>query len=127
MSALAPGTWVATVRGVPNTTIIADDAGDYATITRIDGWWSHEDVHIIDARPLIVLDLGTLAPSVVTNVLHDAGYLGLADQVEAQTKPRPQPRPTPLALVSLIRGADTAEWGERLLKMWLAQDSEATS
>ena len=33
----------------------------------------------------------------------------------------PLPLPTPLALVALIRGADTSEQGEHLLKMWLEQ------
>ena len=49
------------------------------------------------------------------------------DELRALAKVQALPLPSTMALVVLIRGADTSEQGERLLEMWLSQHDETTS
>lgn len=112
MSTLAPGLYCATVRGVPDTTVLVDVSGYGHDVLTTN--WRYRPDDITDARPLIVLDLGdsdfaakmmieTLcaAQSLVGNSPLDrdkTGYriahLGLLiEQIREQTKPPRIPEP----------------------------------
>ena len=96
MSALSPGLYRATVRGVPNVIVLIDENG-YGHHATIIGDSRHSDPsRITDVRPLIVLDLedhGRVNASNLAQVLREDGYPRLADQLEAQTKPARIPEP----------------------------------
>ena len=88
MSALAPGLWKATVRGVTDVIVLVTDentAYRNITIETCGGEHWHSDVQVTDARPLIVLDLDD--PRRLARLMRDNGLLGLADQIIEQTKP----------------------------------------
>jgi len=109
MTALTPGLYRATVRGVPDTLLIVDQngMGHHTLLDSCPGdiGVTHTSTgeHITDARPLITLDLGDWHPETIkafaaktrstvsdTSAVKFAQWL--ADQIEAQTKPRiPEP------------------------------------
>ena len=90
MSALAPGLWKATVRGVADTIVMVFDTSTFVTATTTGDHYYHKvGEHLTDARPLIVLDLedhGRVNAANLAQVLREDGYPYLADQIEAQTK-----------------------------------------
>jgi len=91
VSALEPGLYRATVCGIPDT-IVTVKPGAYATTYSVGRY--NEDQHrdITDARPLIVLDLGSpefaaeIAPQIVA-CLRREGWGKTADQIAEQTEP----------------------------------------
>ena len=112
MTTYEPGTVaVATVRGVPNVRVMRSggcDGWGWVTADKVETWRVHEDRLVYDIRPLVVLD--TSVPNsgraIGVWVRECAEYLrgngqtakarvlaGLADQIEAQTKPPRIPEP----------------------------------
>ena len=104
MSALAPGLYRATVRGVPDTIVMLTDTfpGDvdpWVSLTMSTDYRWHRHEHVTDARPLIVLDLDDWHPVAIAAWLswvrdaanrnrNDSGMTrDIASQIEAQTKP----------------------------------------
>lgn len=93
---LSPGIYKATVRGVPETTVLIDDDGDGVTMTSVNGAHGHNSNDITDAHPLIVLDLDGAEREYVQDLryaanalrqehdVHCAFVVNLADQIEAQ-------------------------------------------
>ena len=98
MSALEPGLYRATVRGVKDVTVMVDGSTQIHTLTLVRDVWgndysTHHEHQVTNARPLIVLNLeGYSAPSFVTR-LRAAGFDTIPDQIEAQTKPARIPEP----------------------------------
>ena len=93
MSALKPGLYRATVRGVANVTVLIRATGYGFTPDYIAGVGSFAPDEITDARPLIVLDTNALSARNIAQILRSSGYAGIADQIEAQTKPARIPEP----------------------------------
>ena len=105
VSALSPGLYRATVRGVADVTVlIADTHGSGFTSEYICGEWrSHLASDITDARPLIVLDLDAydtgkflLFLKEQCNLIAGPWARASADvirQIEAQCKPARIPEP----------------------------------
>ena len=93
MSTLAPGLWVATVRGVPGESIVM--VGDDGNSTfSLDGEGNVRRCYVFtDARPLITLDTNYVTATRVADILRDAGYAGIADQITEQIKPARIPEP----------------------------------
>ena len=103
MSALKPGLYRATVRGVADVTVIVDKNGmSHHESIGISTHTSVASKEATDARPLIVLDLEY--PQIAVRALemafrdHTNGdartiYRAIADQIEAQTKPARIPEP----------------------------------
>ena len=98
MSALEPGLYRATVRGVADQIVMLTDAGDGWTMTEIEGATGHDPKDITDARPRIVLD----TPEGVANLQHwsrlaaylrRGGWDFTADLIESQAKPARIPEP----------------------------------
>ena len=87
MSALKPGLYRATVRGVPDVTVmVVGDGCGYMT-EEVNGGLAHLLKDITDARPLIVLDLKDLDVHKVVAALRRVGWERIAVQIEAQSKP----------------------------------------
>ncbi len=108
MSALTPGLYRATVRGVADTIVLVHKDGTPITATPVDGCSYHAG-QITDARPLIVLDLSAIrSDAVLVQHLRESGTFDLADlaaQIEAQTKPARIPEPGLWGVVeAAIRG-----------------------
>ena len=144
MSTLKPGPYKATVRGVPDTTVLAaEGVGDnerWVTAARIGGDFWHRDSMVTGARPLIVLDptaphtakmlVETLnvAQARIGNSAYDGDRQSefiehlqwLINAIEAQTKPARIPEPGLWGVVSaLIEGdrpvvGDLNEWVKRI-------------
>ena len=107
VSALEPDFYRATVRGVQDQTVMVDEDGFGFTAVRVKGAYSHDDVDITDARPLIVLDIATWFPHRAAAIIADFDKMSLGDpgsdaflidvltQIEAQTKPVRIPEPDP--------------------------------
>jgi len=96
MSALEPGLYRATVRGVPDVIVMVGKHGDYARIVNADTTlmaFQDSPKDITDARPLIILDTNALSARNIAQILRSSGYAGVADQIEAQTKPARIPEP----------------------------------
>ena len=103
MSALEPGLYRATVRGVADTIVIVgeDGWGRSGDRIRADGYCGYEHLprNITDARPLIVLMVpGGGSPRDnhwprLADYLRQGGWDFTADQIEAQTKPARIPEP----------------------------------
>ena len=96
MSELKPGLYRANVRDVPNQIIMVHDAtnpGHACTVGKVGRWTMHSPGDYSDARPLIVLDLGTHNAADLADVLREDGYGDLAIQIEAQVKPARIPEP----------------------------------
>jgi len=51
------------------------------------------EIQVADARPLIVLDTNALSAWRIADIIRSNGYAGVADQIEAQTKPARIPEP----------------------------------
>ena len=96
MSALEPGLYRATVRGISDVIVAVGDDSYGRTMESLHDYYSHDTDQITDARPLIVLDL-VQSPSTsrFAQAVRSAGYYNLADQIEAQTKPARIPEPEP--------------------------------
>ena len=103
MSALTPGLYRATVRGVTDQIVMLGDRtgsghpmhGDHVAMLP-DGLCVVASDRITDARPLIVLDINHVAAEYVIDVLRSKCHLWankVADQLEAQTKPARIPEP----------------------------------
>jgi len=111
VSALEPGLYRATVRGVADTIVMLTDAqtddpwvsmlAHRASAVR---WRWHEHMHITDARPLIVLDVVSSQVDYLRHALkrwiewssltdEKRTLDGLLSQIEAQTKPARIPEP----------------------------------
>ena len=120
MSALEPGLYRATVRGVADVTVLIADSGfghtikRYATSACSGPDYVHGPEKITDARPLILLDLAY--PGDAVNALKMAArdgtngdarpiYRAIADQIEAQTKPARIPEPKHIG--SLVMASTT--------------------
>jgi hypothetical protein len=86
VSALEPGLYRATVRGVEDVILMAHEDGTAMTLVPIDGRALHRGNCITDARPLIVLDLEGLDVQTLADVVR-VSWPELADAIEAQTKP----------------------------------------
>lgn len=104
MTDYKPGTVAkATVRGVPDVTVVAGygtskprlrwlTADERLVDAHNDGWYF--EVDLTDVRPLVVLDLDWAeSVPVLIAQLRGAGYVHIADQIEAQTKPPRIPEP----------------------------------
>ena len=97
MSALEPGLYRATVRGVPDTIVMIRATGFGFTHDYIAGVGSFAPDEITDARPLVVIE----EPKNVQReywprfvmLLRDNGWHLTADQIEAQTRPARIPEP----------------------------------
>lgn len=93
---LSPGLYKATVRGVPDVTVLLNERNEWRSIVQVKGMIGHHHNDITDARPLIVLDTkdsnGTLYHQLVA-YLRRGGWGITADQIEAQTKPARIPEP----------------------------------
>ena len=100
MSALAPGLYRATVRGVADTTILVNDEemGGGFTLGMVAGARYHDGQYVTDARPLIVLDISTWFPHRAAAAIqavgrspldpgHAAFMIDVLEQIEAQSKP----------------------------------------
>ena len=97
MSALEPGLYRATVKGVADTLVLLNEAGS-------PRWYSADE--ITDARPLIVLDLTHVQIGRFLYSLRATGNVEdrkIADQVEAQTKPARIPEPGLWGVVDATR------------------------
>jgi hypothetical protein len=104
MSALSPGLYRATVRGVADVTVMVDGDGLAHTADSVKGWKTHNWRDLRDARPLIVL--GAPERSTAFNhyprliaYLRRGGWELTADQIEAQTKPARIPEPGAFGVV----------------------------
>ena len=100
MTALTPGLYRATVRGVADTIVLVDEThmGHLGTWGNASSCHAPED-HITGARPLIVLDISTWFPHRAAALLkafdqmslNDAGAAAflqdVLEQIEAQSKP----------------------------------------
>jgi len=89
---LSPGIYKATVRGVSDQIIKVvspETYGATCTVHTPEGKCvCHEIGNVTDARPLILLDLGAAISALrIATLLRDHGHGGVADQIEAQTKP----------------------------------------
>ena len=118
MSALLPGLYSATVRGVPDQIVMI---GDWTS----SGHVMHGE-HVIasditDARPLIVLDLA--APDRFATLLRsfddmgDTVFTKAAEQIEAQCKPARIPEPGLWGVVSALIAVDRPIVGD--LNEWV--------
>ena len=139
MSALKPGLYRATVRGVADVTVMVTDWGySHRCITQagVDSLkyrdlHAHRDGDITDARPLIVLNLEDPAATVQTLIaaanaeinparIYDprrGALRKLAVQIEAQTKVSPTEPSDPAARV---KAGDT-EWA-KVGPWWVCAD-----
>jgi hypothetical protein len=95
---LKPGLYKATVRGVADVVVLVDsnNMGHLDWLTDSDGVTSSHvsSEALTDARPLIVLDLApVISRPRLAALLRDLGYGGVAEQIEAQTKPARIPEP----------------------------------
>jgi hypothetical protein len=103
-----PGTVArATVRGVGDLLVMRTSGtrgGDdiWLSALHVGGWRSHTHADVTDVRPLVVLDLdGIVDPAGALRLIANEDVvnakrsllLGLADQIEAQTKPPRIPEP----------------------------------
>ena len=105
MTEYAEGTVaVATVRGVPGVRVFrtassTDDSFSVWRHAEVKGRWLTHPGEVADVRPLVVLDLKAANPHGVPSIvlenllstLRNSEYLGcegVADQIEAQTKPK---------------------------------------
>ena len=113
MSALAPGLYRATVRGVADQIVIVDDCGLGHTMAPVAAAGSRHNVcDITDARPLIVLDMKGMNPTpILTGFLREVGYDWLASQISSQTKPARIPEP-PRVGVGVMAMSDVADPGQ---------------
>ena len=104
MSALNPGLYRATVRGVPDVIVMSQGSADYISLSKVNDHWIHWDAVLRDARPLIVLDLVSSQVDYLRHALNrwiewsaltdeKRTLDGLLDQIEAQTKPARIPEP----------------------------------
>lgn len=102
MSTLTPGLYRATVRGVADTIVMVHEDGTAMSVANIERRAFHKDIHITDARPLIVLDLGdddphhyikALCQAEKKNYAYNLALRNLADQIAQQTKPARIPEP----------------------------------
>jgi hypothetical protein len=79
--------------------LVAGRAGRFRGIRGVSGWYSGKygysgDEHVTDVRPLVVLDLDWAeSVPVLIAQLRGAGYVHIADQIEAQAKPPRIPEP----------------------------------
>ena len=104
MSALAPGLYRATVRGVPDVDVMVSENGtgvsEYVTLRGGARHRLHIAEHITNARPLTVLDISTWFPHraahaldvlKATSPMKDAGaaafLIDILEQITAQEKP----------------------------------------
>ena len=104
MSALEPGLYRATVRGVADVIVLVAESGFGHTMEMYSGdgrfpEYFHGPEKIADAIPLIMLDLDYIRlenyglPAVLGALHRDHRTLNIAQQVEAQTKPARIPEP----------------------------------
>jgi len=104
VSALEPGLYRATVRGVADQIVMVTDAEDGWTMTEIARATGHALSDITDARPLIVLDLVSSQVDYLRHALNrwiewssltdeKRTLAGLLGQIEAQTRPTRIPEP----------------------------------
>jgi hypothetical protein len=97
VSALKPGLYRATVRGIPGESIVMVGKDGYTYSLAPDG--EARACYVFqDARPLIVLDLDYIRFKSyglrdVIGILRRDGHEDIADQIEAQTKPARIPEP----------------------------------
>lgn len=107
MTALEPGLYKATVRGIPDQTIFVDGSGTVDTVTSLlpvgeDRLCYHDLEDLTEVRQLIVLDVEEPAECVTLfrgiafhrgPSLHVSLLNTMADQIEEQTKPARIPEP----------------------------------
>jgi hypothetical protein len=113
VSALEPGLYRATVRGVADQIVMVNDEGNGFTINKIGVCGGHVPSLITDARPLIVLDLSDPAKTVqrLRAVTTKWSYADdIADQIEAQTQVRPSEPSDPAVRVK-VGGNEWAKIG----------------
>ena len=122
MSALEPGLYRATVRGVPDQIVMLTDSvtsDPWIALTAQmssagrSRWFTHDDV--TDARPLTVLDLHPSVAEDLVEAMRDATrpifqtdyqvrlIRKIADAIEVQTKPARIPEPGWGGVVTAIR------------------------
>lgn len=77
----------ATVRGVPDVTVILDGDSDWCSPTRIAGCYFHGPDDVTDVRPLVVLDLEGFNALALADTFRKMGFGAIARQIEAQTRP----------------------------------------
>ena len=133
MTEYAEGTVaVATVRGVPGVRVFrtassTDDSFSVWRHAEVKGRWLTHPGEVADVRPLVVLDLKAANPHGVPSIvlenllstLRNSEYLGcegVADQIEAQTKPPRIPEPGKYGVVK----ARTASLN-RLVQDWVSE------
>lgn len=122
MTTYEPGTVaVATVRGVPNVRVVRcgpeqpfwwtpQYVGD--SDESDSQWRMHDDRHVTDVHPLVVLDLGPDADHKwewVRDILRNPAHSwtnSVADQIEAQTKPPRIPEPGLWGVVEAVLRGD---------------------
>jgi len=142
VSALEPGWYKATVRGVPDVTIVIESVatgyGYAVSAERVAGGVTHNLSDVTDARPLIVLDL--VNPRRFAELLRafdnngDTSFTLAADQIEAQTKPPRIPEP---GLWGVVEAGSTElpdkprrmyiHTGADIKWSWIATDSDETN
>lgn len=119
---LEPGIYRATVRDVPDQTVIrvSEMIGKWwISAASIEGGRWHDDSQVTDARPLTLIDIGDNSPLVVRALTFAAKdptngdarviFRNLADQIEAQHAPPRIPEPGLWGVVE----ANLAHSGER--------------
>jgi len=100
MTALEPGLYRATVRGVADQTVMlsySSSSHPWTSVEICGGYSTHGTVEVTDARPLIVLEAPEAAPANhyprFVAFLRRNGWDFTADQIEAQTPPARIPEP----------------------------------
>jgi len=108
MTALTPGIYKATVRGVPDQIVmVSDQSVNYrnSTLTRCGPEYWHPDSEVTDARPLTLVDVNYwfhgripeaakhVRESSIRNTASREVICDILDQIEAQTKPARIPEP----------------------------------
>jgi hypothetical protein len=141
---LKPGLYKATVRGVPDVTVMVTERNEATSSIRVksdSGWtftYHDPDEHITDARPLIVLDLLPTRTIALVRLLSDPlrhDWAGpIADQIEAQTKPPRIPEPGLWGVVEACRAELSDTSRQKFIRTnvnpgwpWVAADGAITN
>lgn len=145
MTALRPGLYRATVRGLSDQIgMVQDEDGDFLTMQAAGGWWCHPAHFITDARPLIVLDIDNWLPGRVEALprwirnqaalsfgIDEEFAADIADQIEAQTRPPRIPEPGLWGVVeaALDGNAERMHFvrGTLTLRAWLCNEDASSN
>ncbi len=127
-----PGTVaVATVRGQKNVRVMRADRWGWMSAVTVDHFVQHEDSHVTDIRPLVVLDLSGLGPLTFQRLLftlRSDDWHWVVAQIKEQTKPPKPPEPTGLgAVVEDVKGRRWVRTSLRKPGLWSYTESDAVT